>query len=197
MVRDYATWDDTYQFIQDNNTAYLENNLVDETFDHLDVNLMIFLNSKGELVFSRTYDIVDLSPSQNLQNISELIIDEYLPLLEENNTSNSGLLCISTNIFIVCSRPILTSAEGGPSTGTLIMAQQLTADHISKLGEQTLQNVELTESSLGNLSSEFKEAKENLQKGNTYFLKENNESILNVFTKIADIKGNENINSEN
>ena len=192
MVRDYATWDDTYQFVQDNNTAYIENNLVDETFDHLDVNLIIFLNSKGELVFSKTYDIVDLSPSKNLQNVSELIIDKYLQLLDENKTSTSGLLCISTNIFIVCSRPILTSAEGGPSTGTLIMAQQLTADHVSKLGEQTLQNVELVESSLSNLSSEFKEAKENLQKDNIYFLKENNQSTLNVFTKIADIKGNEN-----
>ncbi len=192
IVRDYATWDDTYQFIQDNNTAYKENNLLDETFDHLDVNLMIFLNSKGELIFSKTYDIVDLSPGLNLKNASGLIIDEQLSILE-NKTYKSGLISISDNIFIVSSRPILTSLEEGPSTGTLIMAQQLTPDQISKFGEQTLQNVELTESSLNNLPSEYIEAKRNLLKGNTYFLKENNNTLLTVFTNIADINGNENI----
>jgi signal transduction histidine kinase len=193
MVRDYANWDDTYQFVQDNNTAYIENNLVDETFEHLDVNLMIFLNSENQVVFSKTYDIVDLTPNQDLQNISGLIVNESLPLIEKNMTSNSGLICIFTNIFIFSSRPILTSGEEGPSTGTLIMAQQLTPDHISKLGEQTLQKVELSELFLSDLSPELQEAKQNLEKGNTYFLKEQNETTLNAFTRIADIHGNESI----
>jgi len=59
FVVDYATWDDTYQFILDNNTAYIQANLVDQTFQHSDLNLIMYVNNSGDIVYSKTYNIIN------------------------------------------------------------------------------------------------------------------------------------------
>jgi sensor domain CHASE-containing protein len=41
-VNDWANWDDTYNFVENNNTAYQESNIVDSTFKNLRLNMMLF-----------------------------------------------------------------------------------------------------------------------------------------------------------
>ena len=57
MTRDWATWDDTYNFIENANTAYIEANPTDETIKGLRVNVMLFINSSGQIVFSKAFDL--------------------------------------------------------------------------------------------------------------------------------------------
>ena len=40
---DWASWDDTYDFIEDGNDEYIQSNLIDETFVTLKINLMLFI----------------------------------------------------------------------------------------------------------------------------------------------------------
>lgn len=54
---DWAAWDDTYQFIQDRNETYIESNLLDQTFIDTQLNLMIFVNMDGDLVFGKQFDL--------------------------------------------------------------------------------------------------------------------------------------------
>ena len=49
-LADWAQWDDTYQFIGDGNTEYIESNLSDETLINLQINLMAFINNNNEVV---------------------------------------------------------------------------------------------------------------------------------------------------
>jgi sensor domain CHASE-containing protein len=42
---DWAAWDETYSFIENNNTQYVTSNLMDATFTNLNLNLMIYVNS--------------------------------------------------------------------------------------------------------------------------------------------------------
>ena len=51
-VWDWAAWDDTYTFMLDGNDAYLKTNLVDSTFSTLRLNLILFVNTAGQVVFS-------------------------------------------------------------------------------------------------------------------------------------------------
>jgi hypothetical protein len=55
--RDYASWDDTYTFIEDANDDYSKVNLVDTTFTNLRLNLMVFIHSSGRVVFSKAFDL--------------------------------------------------------------------------------------------------------------------------------------------
>src|SRR4051812_20590004 len=52
-IHDWSTWSETYTFIQDHNSAYLDSNLGDSTFWTLDINLMLFVNNANEIVYSK------------------------------------------------------------------------------------------------------------------------------------------------
>ena len=53
ITADWASWDDTYTFIKDGNQEYIESNIVSGTFITLKINLMLFTNSSGDIVFSK------------------------------------------------------------------------------------------------------------------------------------------------
>ena len=55
---DWASWDDTYEFIEDKNEDYIESNLVDDTFITLKLNVMLFVHSSGRIVYTRAFDLV-------------------------------------------------------------------------------------------------------------------------------------------
>jgi len=57
IVGDWASWDDTYDFIEDANDEYIESNLIDGTFTELRLNLMLFINSSGQIVFGKAFDL--------------------------------------------------------------------------------------------------------------------------------------------
>ncbi|BCO10269.1 hypothetical protein GF1_26450 [Desulfolithobacter dissulfuricans] len=61
---DWAAWDDTYRFITDRNQEYIESNLGDYTFRDNQLNLIIFYDIRGNVVWSR---IVDLDTMEELQ----------------------------------------------------------------------------------------------------------------------------------
>ncbi len=54
---DWSQWDDTYQFVENNNSAYIDSNLVDQTFITLGVNMMLFVNQSRQLVFCKEFDL--------------------------------------------------------------------------------------------------------------------------------------------
>ncbi|MEI6157483.1 MAG: CHASE4 domain-containing protein, partial [Atribacterota bacterium] len=54
---DWASWDDTYQFMGDRNENYIQSNLVDETFLTLNLNQMVFVKPGGQILFSKAMDL--------------------------------------------------------------------------------------------------------------------------------------------
>ncbi|MBZ0310463.1 MAG: hypothetical protein K8I82_30660, partial [Anaerolineae bacterium] len=54
---DYARWDDTYEFVQTGDLEYVRLNLFEETFHSQQVNLMVFVNPAGEVVYSKAVDL--------------------------------------------------------------------------------------------------------------------------------------------
>ena len=54
---DWSSWDDTYAFVEDGDEEYIEANLVDETFIELNLNLMLFMNIDGQIVFEKAFDV--------------------------------------------------------------------------------------------------------------------------------------------
>lgn len=56
-VGDWAPWDDTYEFINSGDTAYVDSNISDTTFINLGVELMLFINNSGEIVFGKMINL--------------------------------------------------------------------------------------------------------------------------------------------
>jgi sensor domain CHASE-containing protein len=54
---DWATWDDTYRFIQDRNQAYIDANLQPSALQQLKINLLNFYDTQGKLVWGRAQQV--------------------------------------------------------------------------------------------------------------------------------------------
>lgn len=56
VTRDYAHWDDTYNFIDKPDPKYIKSNLNDVTFSNLKINAIILINLNGDVVFKKGVD---------------------------------------------------------------------------------------------------------------------------------------------
>jgi sensor domain CHASE-containing protein len=137
-VGDWAPWDDTYVFVQDNNTGYIANNLTDETVANIGMNLVLFVDNAGDLVYGKALDLergteVPLPPS-----VSE-ILSPGTPLLQMSDEKSevSGMLSLPEGPLLVAAQPILTSLNEGPIQGTLIMGRYLDVAEVQGLAQLT------------------------------------------------------------
>src|SRR4030042_1366249 len=135
---DYAQWDDTYEFIEDTNKDYIKKNTVDPTFIHLRVNLMLFINSSGKVVFAKAFDLQRKEEIPVTQSFKEHLSPDSLLLQHPSITSIiTGIILLPEGPMLVSSCPILTSEGKGPIRGTLIFGRYLNVDEIQMLASTT------------------------------------------------------------
>jgi len=136
---DWSSWDDTYAFIEDVNDEYIKGNLVDETFIELSLNLMLFVNSSGQTIFGKAFDLHSEEEIQVPQSFQPHLSGDS-PLLSHAGKESgiSGILLLPESPpLLIASRPVLTSEDEGPIRGTLILGRYLESVEVSRLGELT------------------------------------------------------------
>lgn len=137
-VSDWAGWNDTYEFIIDGNNEYIEDNIPDTTYIDLELNLILYINSSGEIVYSRSYDFKN-NEEVPLPADLENIIAGNTNLWQYNDVEGgiSGMFMFNEGPMLLASKPILTSNKQGPPRGALIMGRYLDAAEIMNLSDST------------------------------------------------------------
>jgi PAS domain S-box-containing protein len=138
MAVDYADWDDTYAFVAGELSDYPQTNLTDQTYQLLQLNLVLIVNTAGEIVYGSGYDLEAGKPTPMPAgllahiNVSDRLLDH--PTLDSSLT---GIVLLPEGPLIVASRPILTSDYRGPIRGTLIIGRYLLASEIDQHSQTT------------------------------------------------------------
>ncbi len=139
ITTDWALWDDTFSFIIDKNTEYIEANLVDSTFRELRLNYMIFLDDTEQVVFSKA---LELETGEKIPLPSEII--PYLEIKRINsleqyyeNTASGFIFPENSPPLLISIKPILDSNGRGPTHGTLIFGRFLGTAEINKVEKMT------------------------------------------------------------
>ncbi|QNB48079.1 diguanylate cyclase [Thermanaerosceptrum fracticalcis] len=137
-VGDWAFWDDSYQFVQNLSTEYINSNLTDPTFITNKLSLMMFINNSDEIVFSKGFDLINKKETDIPESSREMVRKKLFHFeLSDKNMSKSGLISVPEGLFLVASRPILTSNYDGPSKGALVMARKFDDTELSILSDIT------------------------------------------------------------
>jgi sensor domain CHASE-containing protein len=134
---DWVVWDDTYKFAQDQNRAYIDRNLQDETFISSGLSLFMILNSSGDTVFSKGYDLINSRGIPLPEDIQDIVTAQGLASPASLDNQNSGIMLLSDIPILVVSKPILTSLAEGPSAGVVIIGRFLDPDVITDLSKTT------------------------------------------------------------
>jgi len=128
LAEDWGHWDDTYTFIQDANPQYISSNLVDGTFTNLALNVMLYFDSDGRLVFGKAVDLeTGRGVSLSTTLLAELRGDHPVFASTAQGSSHTGILLLPEGPLLIAASPILTSEGEGPVRGTLLMGRYLDA----------------------------------------------------------------------
>jgi hypothetical protein len=187
---DWAAWDDTYAFIEDADTEYVESNLVDGTFIELRLNLMVFVNSAGQIVFGKAFDLTnekEIPLPQSLQG--HLSREDILLTHPDEGSSVSGVVLLLESPVLVASRPILTSQGEGPIRGTLVMGRYLDAAEIERLAEATRMPLTLYEFNAPQLPADFRAARSSLSTESPISVRPIDEQSVAGYALVKDIYG--------
>ncbi|WP_216324449.1 putative bifunctional diguanylate cyclase/phosphodiesterase [Deinococcus aestuarii] len=133
-VLNWSAWDDTHAYVQRPSRAYEASNLIPGSFEAGRLNLIVFLNRRGDLVTTQAYDLAGhrLVPSEELTG--ELLRRSGSLLRPQGEEDmRRGIVTLASGSWLLAARPILTSAGRGPSAGTLVMGRELTPTLLREL----------------------------------------------------------------
>jgi PAS domain S-box-containing protein len=135
-VHDWACWNDTYQFIEDSNQEYKDVNLQNQTLAGINVNVMLFVNEFGSVVYGKAVDMYTEEEVPIPEDLLRLVEDGTLLIKTENDTLSGFVLLKENPMFISC-HPILTTKSKGPVKGTLIFGKYFDKTLLTSLEDAT------------------------------------------------------------
>jgi diguanylate cyclase (GGDEF)-like protein len=136
IAEDWGAWDDTYYFVNDKNERYVENNLQIKTFLNLKLNVMIFTNNSGELVFAKGADLKDESEMPLPDGLIAHLEKSLLLSRLDPDFKIQGIILLPDGPMLITSHPILKSSYEGPVAGNAIMGRFLNDEVVSQLSEK-------------------------------------------------------------
>ncbi len=185
LTDDWAAWDDTYYYMQDYDQNYIESNLIESTFSGLELNFVIFFDSKGNSVYQKGFD---LEKNQEIP-VDESIIQYIKDILENSTLIKSGQFLKGTFSnnglpVIFSARPILKSTEEGPSHGTLVFVKVISGS----LFEHIRSSVD-SEVTIGSYSPKEIETLSKSTHDPVYWVNLSQPDNAHFYTQITDIYG--------
>lgn len=135
---DYAKWDATYAFVNNSDRDFIEENLLDENFVRLRLNLFLLFNTKGDRIVGKAFNLEREKETPIPESLQKHLAPDSLLLKHPNPRSNiTGILLLPEGSLTVASNPILTSEGNGPSRGSLIMGRYINDERIAELAKRT------------------------------------------------------------
>jgi diguanylate cyclase (GGDEF)-like protein/PAS domain S-box-containing protein len=188
---DWAGWNETYEFIENRNDQYVANNIPDTSYQDLKLNLILYINTSGEIVYGRSYDYTnnkELPLPADLENI----IAENTGLWQHNTVEGgiSGIFMFNEGPMILASKPILTSDKNGPQRGALVMGRYVDAAELMSLSGSTHLTLGLLRLDDPELPHDITTMLENSKNDNPIYIQALNEEIISGYGVIKDVFGN-------
>ena len=133
----YSTWDDSYHFAQNGDSAYVAENLTTLAADNMMVDFISIHGRDGKPVFQGAFETGADGPVPP-GPLALAVIDPQGRLLATSDSSlHHGLLMTAKGPMLVASRPVLLSSGAGPFSGTYLMGRFLDDELIAELNEAT------------------------------------------------------------
>ncbi len=187
-VQDWSTWNETYAFIMDRNQNYISANLNAESLSNLRINLILFVDSSGQLVFGRMLNLNTKKVMPVPQNFLKNLFKKGTLVCRNESDMFKGIVLLPEGSLIISSQPILTSEWNGPVRGTLIMGRYLDSEltHLSEMTQLPIVSQRINDS---NMSSDFAAAQSSILKGKPVLVNPLSESSIAGYALIKDIYG--------
>lgn len=138
ITSDWSAWDDTLQFVRDNNSRYIQSNFNDATFNNLKINTLIILDRNNKIRYSDFYDTENKKTIETPKELLNYINDKKKILFSNNvHATVSGIIFINGRAMMLSARPITDSEYKAPSSGTVVVGKYLNYNLVSEIEKIT------------------------------------------------------------
>ena len=139
---DWATWDESYSFAEDGNEDFVNRNLAPDEFYKLDLNLVVFVNTAGRIIYEKMVDVEKKSdapiPASLRRHLSAggLLLGQGMGA-EGRGDGVTGVMLLEDRPMLVVSRSLAHAGGAGPVRGKLVMGRFLGDSYVKHLREIT------------------------------------------------------------
>jgi two-component system, NtrC family, sensor kinase len=132
---DWGNWEDAYRYVQAPNPQFLHANITPYALKQLQVNALMIVDPKGDIVLSSAEDFVSGKPL-DIDFAARQALPADFPWRANlaSGKSARGLIRTNQGVMMIASAPVLNGSGGGTPLGFVIMGQLLDAAHLSALG---------------------------------------------------------------
>ncbi len=135
LTKDWAHWDDSYDYMETHKQAYIDSNYNNATFNNLKINAIFITNNQGEIVYANGYDFVNDKPWAIPPNLN-LAVSNNGVFVRPTKTGNlTGLLWTPDGLMVVSATDILPTTSKGNRRGVLTMMRLVDQALIQQLEE--------------------------------------------------------------
>ncbi len=130
---DWGHWDDTYEFVNTNNSEYIRLNLMESVYPNLDINFLIFADAADSIIYKQFYS----NSEEALTDFPEGFIEDFGRVLEYAALSDDifGLFKLGDSYYFIASTYTTDSVEEAPANGKIIMGRQIDESVKDKIEE--------------------------------------------------------------
>lgn len=143
ILKDWAYWDDTYNFINDRNPTYVTVNLNQETLENLSLNMMLFVNQSGEVVGYEDANLMDEEAAGLVEKINQN--NFYTGLLTDDEDTKTELMIQDRQPYLIAFGRVNTSNHQGLSNGNIVMVKKFDDEMTAYIKALTGVHLELRE----------------------------------------------------
>ncbi len=186
QAADWANWDDTYQFMADRDPDYLTSNYPTETFQTLNLDLAMLLDTSGRVVFSKAYD------AQNESEVpppASLLQSDLLAALVRPPHPSAGLLNLPEGPLLFAAEPIRTSARTGSPRGILLFGRWLDEAMLSHFEGVARSEITFFPWQSEDLPADFAAARERLSGGEPEYAHTLGNEYIAAYAVLRDVEG--------
>ncbi len=189
QLTDWGFWDDTCSFIEDRNSTYITANFPANILDTLKVDVVVFIDLQGKIVFARNSESATVADADNSplpDGFSSLIGSgsRFIAHTDESS-AQTGIMILPHKLMLVASRPILPSTGKGRIRGTVVFAKFLDKAEMKRLSEIVKVVIDIKPAAESNSADGLS----NFKPENGSFIEVVNEDLISGFTRISSVAG--------
>jgi len=187
---DWASWDDTYQFMRDKNSRYITSNTTPVTLQTLTVEMVLYVDPQGKLFHASTINRLPAVRTSSPQSVLDALhfsdVSKRLKPDQELSTTISGI-----DVPLMLSvRPIKTSENTGKPRGWIIMARHFDSGLMDRLRRQTQLDVSGIQVRKAKNMPEYRQVLKDLAGSAATSIHVVDANLIAGYTCINDLKGN-------
>ncbi len=187
FCRDYAFWDDTYNFVTGYNEKYVRDNFSVSYLKTQKIHFICLVSTKGKIIYKAVYNPQTYEPAipGELKDHSPMLHSLFSDSMLK---SVKGIINTSEGNMMVSSHPVSDSRMKAPPRGRLIMGRYLSTEEVAGISSMLRTDVRLTD------PEHNREISDALVKGinpdRKSFITETGTDSIRVYSMLTDILGN-------